>query len=229
MDPNLSVEVLPGVGNFYSRKLNRLEIKTVNDLIYHFPFRYDDFSTIKTIDLINIDEKITVQGNIWQIKNIRTPRGKFITTAIVADQSGTIEVIWFNQPYLTKILKSGTPVSLSGKIDPKSPKPKLIAPSYEIIRTSQTVSAAPDTLHTGRLVPIYPETEGITSKWIRAKIAVILPLYLKNLQDFMPQEVIKRQHLKSLNESLTKIHFPKNFEEASEARERLGFDELFLT
>ncbi len=229
MDPSLAIEVLPGVGNFYSKKLNRLEIKTVNDLIYHFPFRYDDFSTIKTIDLANLDEKITIQGNIWQIKNIRTPRGKFITTAQVADQSGTMEVIWFNQPYLTKILKSGTPVSLSGKLDPKSPKPKLIAPSYEIIRTSQTVSAAPDTLHTGRLVPIYPETEGITSKWIRAKIALILPLYLKNLQDFMPQEVIKRQHLKSLNESLTKIHFPKNFEEASEARERLGFDELFLT
>ncbi len=229
MDPNLAVEVLPGVGSIYSKKLNRLEIKTVNDLIYHFPFRYDDFSTIKTIDLINIDEKITIQGNIWQIKNIRTPRGKFITTAQVADTSGTIEVIWFNQPYLTKILKSGTPVSLSGKLDPKSPKPKLIAPSYEIIRSSQAVSATTNTLHTGRLVPIYPETEGITSKWIRAKIAVILPLYLKNLQDFMPQEVIKRQNLKSLNESLTKIHFPKNFEEASEARERLGFDELFLT
>lgn len=229
MDPNLSVEVLPGVGNLYSKKLNRLEIKTVNDLIYHFPFRYDDFSTIKTIDRANLDEKITIQGNIWQIKNVRTPRGKFITTAQVADQSGTMEVIWFNQPYLTKILKSGTPVSLSGKLDPKSPKPKLIAPSYEIIRTTQTVSVAPDTLHTGRLVPIYPETEGITSKWIRAKIALVLPLYLKNLEDFMPQEVVKRQHLKSLGESLTKIHFPKSFEEASVARERLGFDELFLT
>jgi ATP-dependent DNA helicase RecG len=229
MDPNLAIEVLPGVGNFYSKKLNRLEIKTVNDLIYHFPFRYDDFSTIRTIDLANLDEKITIQGNIWQIKNIRTLRGKFITTAQVADQSGTVEVIWFNQPYLTKILKSGTPVSLSGKLDPKSSKPKLIAPSYEIIRTSQTVSSTPDTLHTGRLVPIYPETEGVTSKWIRAKIAVILPLYLKNLQDFLPTKVIKRQHLKSLGESLTKIHFPKTFAEASEARERLGFDELFLT
>ncbi len=152
MDPNLAVEVLPGVGNLYSKKLSGLEIRTIKDLLYHFPFRYDDFSNIKTIDRANLDEKITIQGNIWQIKNIRTPRGKFITTALVADQSGTIEVIWFNQPYLTKILKAGTPVSLSGKLDPKSPKPKLIAPSYEVIRTNQAISTVPQTLHTGRLV-----------------------------------------------------------------------------
>ncbi len=228
MDPKTPIEVLPGVGNLYSKKLKKLEISKIEDLIYHFPFRYDDFSQIENIAKANPNEKITIQGTIWQIKNIRTPRGKFLTTAIIADQSGTIEVIWFNQPYLTKTLKAGTPVSLSGKLDPKSPRPKLIAPSYEILR-AQVAQFSSQTLHTGRLVPIYPETEGITSKWLRAKIASILPFYVKTVTDFMPLEIIAKENLENLGAALTKIHFPKTYQDVELARKRLGFDELFLT
>src|SRR3989344_4040202 len=231
MDPNLSVEVLPGVGSIYSKKLNRLEIKTVNDLIYHFPFRYDDFSTIKTIDLANLDEKITIQGNIWQIKNIRTPRGKFITTAQVADQSGTIEVIWFNQPYLTKILKAGIQVSLSGKVQLDGSHPKLISPTYEVIRSTDKRLTTNDqpTLHTGRLVPIYPETEGLSSKWLRNRIANLLPIYIKSRNDFLPANIAKSQNLDDLSSALSKIHFPASYDDIEKARKRLAFDEIFLT
>ncbi len=231
MDPQTRIEVLPGVGDFYAKRLAKLDIKTIVDLIYHFPFRYDDFSQIESIARANTNEKITIQGTIWQIKNIRTPRGKFLTTATVADESGTIEIIWFNQPYLTKTLKAGTPVSLSGKLDPKSPRPKLVSPSYEVLRNQSPVTShqSPNTLHTGRLVPIYPETEGVTSKWLRAKIGAILPFYVKTLDDFLPKEIASRQNLEDLESSLTKIHFPKTYDDVEEARKRLGFDELFLT
>ncbi len=227
MDPETKVADLPGVGTFYKLKLKRLGIETVEDLIYHFPFRYDDFSKVEEIRDIVPGEKLSIQGVIWQIKNIRTRFGKFITTAQVADPSGVVDVIWFNQPYLTKSLKAGTPISLSGKIDTSGPHPKLMSPSYEIIRPQSPVIGQ-QTIHTGRLVPIYPETEGVTSKWLRAKIAQILPQYLKSQKDFLPDEITKRQKLEDLKTALSKIHFPKKWEEIEMARARLAFDELFL-
>ncbi|MDO8486937.1 MAG: ATP-dependent DNA helicase RecG [Candidatus Curtissbacteria bacterium] len=237
MNPQTKVADLPGVGAFYKLKLKRLGIETVEDLIYHFPFRYDDFSKVEEIRNIVPGEKLSVQGVIWQIKNIRTRFGKFITTAQVADQSGVVDVIWFNQPYLTKTLKAGTPISLSGKVDTSGPRPKLMSPAYEILRSSQQPSSVGSdptniqqgrTLHTAALVPIYPETEGVSSKWLRAKIAAILPVYLKTQKDFLPQDIISREKLISIDSALQKIHFPKKWEEIETARSRLAFDELFL-
>ncbi|MBI2599175.1 ATP-dependent DNA helicase RecG [Candidatus Curtissbacteria bacterium] len=259
MDPKTKVSDLPGVGAFYKIKLKRLAIETVEDLIYHFPFRWDDFSKVEAIRDITPGGKLSIQGVIWQIKNIRTRFGKFITTAQVADPSGVIDVIWFNQPYLTKTLKAGTPISLSGKVDTTGPRPKLMSPAWEIIRNqlpnshpggsiatdriSTSDSIAPSsqsstslqndnapqpTLHTGRLVPVYPETEGVSSKWLRAKIASILPQYLKTQKDFLPPDIKSRQNLLTLEDALSKIHFPKKWDDIEKARSRLAFDELFL-
>src|SRR3990167_7901718 len=197
MDSHTPISNLPGIGSYYTRKLKKLEIETVEDLIYHFPFRYDDFSQISTISSLTPGEKISIQGVIWQIRNIRTRSGKFVTVATVADQSSTIEVIWFNQPYLTKTLKAGLPVSLSGKVQLDGSHPKLISPTYEVIRSTDKRLTTNDqpTLHTGRLVPIYPETEGLSSKWLRNRITNLLPIYLKNQIDFLPQEIVKREKL----------------------------------
>lgn len=233
MNPNTSVASLPGVGIYYAKKLKKLDIETVEDLVYHFPFRYEDFSQISPIQNLVPGEKISIVGNVWQIKNVRTRTGKFITNATVADESGTIEVIWFNQPYLTKSIKSGTPISLSGKVQLDGYKAKLISPSYEILRSNQLPVARDqnqvETTHTGRLVPIYPETEGLSSKWLRAKIKTILPIYVRGLDDFLPDEIKKREKLINLEKGLSQIHFPNSLDEAQAAKERLGFDELFLT
>ncbi len=135
MNSKTPVEKLPGIGKYYSYKLKKLEVETLEDLIYHFPFRYDDFSQVAPIQNLTPGEKVSVQGIVWQIKNIRTRRGKFVTIATVADQSGTIEVIWFNQPYLTKNIKAGTPISLSGKVELDGHRYKMVSPQYEILRT----------------------------------------------------------------------------------------------
>ena len=225
MNPQTPVDQIPGIGKHYAYKLKKLDIKTVEDLVYHFPFRYDDFSKIAELGQIReVGEKLSIQGNVWTIKNIRTRRGKFITVATVADESGTVEVVWFNQPYLTKNIKPGTFISLSGKVELEGKKLKMLSPSWEIIKAPKVET----TLHTGRLVPIYPETEGVTSKWLRAKISGVLPQYLKVQQDFMPEEIIKRQKLLTLDSALQKIHFPKDYRAAETARKRLSFDELFL-
>src|SRR3989344_4625053 len=249
MDPQTPIENLPGVGSYFARKLKKLEINTVEDLIYHFPFRYDDFSRISTISNITPGEKISVQGVIWQIRNIRTRSGKFVTVATVADQSATIEVIWFNQPYLTKTLKAGQPVSLSGKIQLDGNRPKLISPSYEILRQTANPKLRPclgqddtqskglafnqaapiqntkymihDTIHTGRLVPIYPETEGLSSKWLRTRISNLLPIYLKDQNDFLPANIANNKNLDTLDSALSKIHFPKSYKDVEMACKRL--------
>lgn len=238
MDPKTKVAGLPGIGSAYNLKLKRLDIETIEDLIYHFPFRYDDFSKVEEIRDIKPGEKLSIQGTIWQIKNIRTRSGKFITTAQVADPSGVIDVIWFNQSYLTKTLKPGTPISLSGKVDTSGRRPKLMSPTWEVIRSTPIDSKVSilrsktyplnSTLHTGRLVPIYPETEGVSSKWLRTKIANILPSYIETEQDFLPKEILSRQKLTSLKEALTQIHFPKKWDEVESATKRLAFNELFL-
>ena len=237
MDPQTPVENLPGVGNYFGGKLKKLEIKTLEDLIYHFPFRYDDFSQISLVSNLTPGEKISIQGVLWKIQNIRTRSGKFVTSATVADESGTIDVIWFNQPYLTKVLKAGLAVSLSGKVQLDGYKPKLVSPSYEIIRSTsnqlpatsyQQPVTSNQTLHTGRLVPIYPETEGLSSKWLRAKIANFLPVYKDLTKDFLPKKIIEDQKLEPQNSALQKIHFPKSYEDVKEARKRLAFDEVFL-
>src|SRR3990167_5986738 len=234
MNPDLAISNIPGVGKYFSYKLKKLNINTVEDLIYHFPFRYDDFSQIKTIDNVQTGEIASIQGIIWQIKNVRTRSGKFVTVATVADQSGTIEIIWFNQSYLTKILKPGMQISLSGKIQFDGFRPKLISPSYEIIRTNSndqipnSKNLQIETLHTARLVSVYPETEGVSSKWLRAKIAKILPEYLKNTEDFVPKQILDRRTLANLTNALNYIHFPKSQDEIDKAKKRLAFDELFL-
>jgi len=227
MIPDTPISSLSRVGKFYSFKLKRLGVQTFEDLIYHFPFRYDDFSKIEQIKDVDPGEILSLQGVVWQIKNIRTPRGKFLTIATVADESATVEVIWFNQPFLTKVIKAGMPISLSGKAKIDKGRLKLISPAYEILRgalKNQTVS----TVHTGRLVPIYPETEGVTSKWIRSLMATLLPEFLKNEKDFMPKEILKRHSLINLHNALNQIHFPQNLEQLEKARKRLAFDELFL-
>lgn len=229
MQQNTPIVSLPGVGSFYTNRLEKLEISTVRNLVYHFPFRYEDFSQVEKIRDVENGQKLSIQGIILQIKNIRTRFGKFLTSATVSDQSGTIEVIWFNQPYLTKTLKAGTPVSLSGKVKMEGSHPKLMSPTWEVIRnqipeTRDQIS----TLHTGRLVAVYAETEGISSKWFRAKIALVLPRYLEKLDDYLPQNIINEEKLIPLSEALTKIHQPESFEDVELARKRLGFDELFL-
>ncbi len=209
------------IGPQFSKRLEKLGIKTVRDLIYHFPFRYDDFSLTSDIGAAQPGERVTIRGQIIEIKNIYTRGGRKIQTATVSDASDKIEVTWFNQPYLVRTLPVGTWVSLSGKIDWFGRKRVLMAPEYE------KVSGTSGTIHTGRLVPVYPETYGISSKWLRSRIARVLPQVLPEIEDFLPENIQRKNRLIELCDALQQIHFPENLEEDKTARKRLAFDEFF--
>ncbi len=131
-----TVTILPGVGDRYARILERLDIITVGGLLTYFPVGYIDSSDVRTLSDLNREEKLTVEVWLESITSIRLRGGKTLQKAFVSDHEARIEVVWFNQPYLAKSLSPGMQVLLRGKLNPKSPKPQLTSPEYEIITTS---------------------------------------------------------------------------------------------
>lgn len=216
------------VGNQYGKRLiNGLGIKNVKDLLYHFPARYEDLSFKKTISQLQDGEKVTLEGQILTIKNLFTRSGKQIQKCLFSDGKQTLNVTWFNQPYLIKTLAPGTKVNLAGKVKKSLYQNwELVSPQFEIIknRPGQTIT----NIHTGRLVPIYPETYGLSSKWLRSRIKSLLPFIDAQVTDWLPEEIIKKEKLLTLPEALKKIHFPKDNQDVIQSRKRLGFDELLI-
>ncbi len=194
----------------------------VRDLLYYFPFRYDDFSNIIPIAKLELHKSATIQGKILGVKNIRTFRKKMvITEAIIQDKTNSTKAIWFNQSFLGKILKTGDWVSLSGKLAFGKKGYYLSNPSYEIMRPDKFLT------HTAGLISVYPETAGITSRLIRYALKLILPV-INQIQEFLPSDITRRQNLLPIKAALKEIHFPKTKISAEKARRRLSFDELFL-
>ena len=220
---------LPMVGPTYAKRLEKLAIKTVEDLLFHFPHRHDDFRLISQISQIQPGETVTVHGQIISSQNIYTRKGIKIQKALIADPAGQIEATWFNQPYITQTLKPGLKVALSGKVDTFGFKVSFSSPEYEIITSSkQQVKNNLGPIHTSRLVPIYPETRGVSSKWLRSRIAPLLDQIDSLVSDWLPSPIIKKQKLLDLSTSLRQVHFPDSLKTLQKARHRLAFDELFL-
>jgi len=215
------IKEIKKVGPTYLKRLHQLKIKNIRDLLFHFPHRYDDFSQIVSISQLTEGRKATIKGEIVEIKNTRLFHKRMVLTeALVKDKSGTIKVVWFNQPYLIQTLKKGKMVSLSGKLSFVKKILCLSNPVHEIAQTKETT-------HTGRLVPIYHETAGLSSRYLRYLIKPLLPL-INQITDFLPKPIKKQFKLVSLSQAIQQIHFPNNYQSAQAARQRLAFDELFL-
>lgn len=209
------------ITSFYLKKFEKLGIKTIKDLILYFPRRYNDFTNLAPIADVSVGQVATIRGKILKIKSISIFRRHInITEALVEDDSGTIKAIWFNQPYLAKVLAEGSNVSLSGKIERYKKGIQISNPMYE------KIDELGDLTHTGRLVPVYPETAGLTSRYIRKLVKGFLT-FSREIPDILPEEIKKRHNFPSLQEALAEIHFPQNKESLKKARERFGFEELF--
>jgi ATP-dependent DNA helicase RecG len=249
MNLSTSVEKIPRVGPQYQKKLKKLGIKTVRDLLYHFPHRYEDFSNLTKISDVKEGETICVQGKILEIKNTRTWQKKMmITNAVVEDNSGALKVVWFNQPYLIETLKPGTNVCLAGKVAMGKKSYAgiyLSSPAYEKISDSEKKIL----IHTGGIIPVYPETEGLSSRWLRYILRPILAQFSsyarqkagyggstiafgegekKEIKDPLPEKIKKENDLLPLNKAIWQIHFPDSKDLAKEAKKRFSFQELFF-
>ncbi len=214
---------VPGIGSSYAEKLKYLGLNTINDLIHYYPFRYEDFSNVTTIENVKLDEPVTLIGDIWSITSIHTKTHKVMTRAIFNDGTSSIELIWFNQPWLSKSINAGNKIQIAGKISKSGNKLTCLSPKWEKVLDE---SPANNSLHSGRIVPIYSESLGITSKWLRQKIGDSIKQVSPLIVDPIPESV--RPGLLPLPEALELIHFPNTPEDIEKAKQRLSFDELFF-
>lgn len=208
-----SLTQIPGIGSKTLTKLNKLNIFTPKDLLYHFPYRYVDFSHITFINNTNENKAVTITGKLLSFQNIFTKSHKNLQKAVVSDKTGQINLLWFNQPYLSKNFKVGEIYSFAGTVSLFQNKKTIISP----------VSGQ---FSTGKIIAIYPETSGLTSNWFRKTIQNILPQLINNTTDNLPFEIIKNYQLLDLSTSLTQIHLPSNSKMLQLARYRLSIDEI---
>ncbi len=218
IDLSTPVENILGIGKEYARRLAKLEINTVKDLLYHAPSRYLDRSIIAQIGSLQEGENITVKAKVEDIKLVRIFRKRMtLQKSVVSDETGKLDIVWFNQPYLVNQLKNKT-VFFSGEVKKQGKKLQLISPEYEIDTGSPTI-------HTGTIVPIYPETYGISSKWLRNKIKEVRSK-ITAIPDAL-QDILKNDTLLTLENALRHLHQPQEKSNIEKARTRLAFDELF--
>ncbi|MGC9968686.1 MAG: ATP-dependent DNA helicase RecG [Minisyncoccia bacterium] len=220
-------EVL-GAKSAFLRRLEQLGIKNIRDLLWHFPSRYEDFSKIYSIADLEPGQQATVQGIIEEVHASQSWRRHMsIVEAMIADESGVIRAIWFNQPYVANILKVGRRANFAGKVSLADDGERYLShPAYEVLRGNE--AAAPrETTHTARLVPVYPETRGLTSRGLRFIMQSIIKRALP-LKEWIPQPTLAKLNFPEINQAIRTIHFPKQLADAAAAQKRFSFEDLFL-
>ena len=210
---------LPAIGPAYAQKLANLGVHTVRDLLYLLPYRYDDFSQLRTIDRLKWGEEVTVIGTVWDIKSRVIGEDRRLVTAVVGDGTGEMQMSWFN-PFVERQLHTGHAYAFSGKVDNYRHVPVIRNPQFEPLDRNQ--------VSTGRLAPVYPLTEGISMQWLRGVLDRTVKSFATEAFDFLPEEVRRQAGLLPLAEALTQIHFPDNHERLAAAHRRLSFDEFFV-
>lgn len=195
-------------------------MKQIDDLLNHLPTRYLDYSNLSKISDLKVGDIVTIKGKIVSLKNVYTKRGLKMQVGSVQDDTSKLSIVWFNQPFLVKTFYPGRNVALSGKVSLFSGKTALVSPEYEILTELH------DTVHTGRLVPIYPETSDISSKRIRTNIRRSFDSEIKEIKEFLPPPILKKYNLLEIKKAYKLIHFPKTPKEAEEGKKRIAFNEL---
>lgn len=232
----LSIQYIKGVGPQRARLLNRLGIKTVRDMLFYFPYRYEDRTNIRKISDLTVGPLLsggiqTVSGRVIA-KDIRRVSKKLNLFELkVSDKTGTVVGKWFNQPFMEKRFQKGQEIILSGvvKFPYRGFYLEMENPEYEILSDDED-----SLIHTGRIVPVYRVTEGLSSRQLRTIIYNSLKAHLNEIKDPLPQEILKRNQLLGLREAIMGSHFPVNETISrlnswqTDYQRRVSFDELFM-
>lgn len=203
-------------------KLTKMELLTVRDLLWHFPVRYEDYSKITKIAELKPGDQVTVRAEVRKVTTRQSFKSHISVVEVLAtDETGGITLVWFNQPYVAKNLHEGAHVNFAGKVFSNKTGLHIANPSFETLHGTSV------TTHTAGLIPVYPETRGLTSKGLRYLIKSFLDI-IEFIPDFLPEEVLTSHNLPDLNSALRKIHFPKSQESADRAKVRFAFEYVFL-
>lgn len=211
------VSRLNGVGESVAKKLAVLGVHTVNDLLHFYPRRYDDYSQLTLTSQLK-PGIVSIEATIKQITGRYVRRGMHITEAIASDQTGSVRLVWFNQPYRANATKSGKSYFISGNFEMSRGRLAIMNPAMEL--------ASDFPINTARIVPKYKETKGLKSNTIRKILANTRPV-IEKLAENLPEAVITANKLISKSEAVQAMHFPESDKQLEKARRRLGFEEVF--
>ncbi len=206
------VDVLAGVGPAVKKRLGKLGLETIGDLLSHRPFRYEDPADEKRISELAIDEEAVVAAEVQRFSSRPTRRRLTIQTASVSDGSGRLAAVWFNQPWLEKQLRPGTSVRLRGRLQRRG---EFLVKTFDVGGPSATADFA----------PVYRASEEITSKKLRELVGAAVP---RAVLDPLPADLKQRDRLPQRADALWALHRPRSLAEAEMGRVRLAFDELLL-
>lgn len=225
MDLSLPVSALPRTHSRTTTRLESIGIKTYRHLLNYYPFRYDDFSKIVPISFLRYGEVCTIKGQVTKISSGYSKKGMQTLTLRVTDNSGHINIVFFNQKFLASILKEGSYTSIAGSMVRFGKNITFQPSDYEALATPDS-----PTVHTGKIVPVYSQIYGLSAKTIREKINYLLQ-NVKIMKDedleILPSEILSKHKLLGKKDAILKIHYPSTLEESEIAKNRLAFDELF--
>jgi ATP-dependent DNA helicase RecG len=218
---NAPTTAVRGIGDKQSALLEKLGLLTIEDMLYYFPFRYDDYSELKPIRNLEYGEEVTILAWVKSIKTFQIPNKKRkVTQVIVSDSTGSIQLMWFNQPYQTRYLRKDMFLSISGKIEQYMGRLVMYHPEYEQVDKQQ--------LNTNRIVPVYRLTAKLSQRWLRRIMHNVVSYWSPKIPDFVTEYILEDADLMDLSTALMEIHFPENKSNLKKARHRLAFDEIFL-
>ena len=215
-----SVTALRGVGPRQSKRLTRLGIHTIRDMLYFFPRRHDDYSQLKSINRLELGEDVTIMGQVRDASVRETRGGTTLFKAHLTDSTDVIEVTWFNQPYLADRIKPGQQIVVSGQVDEYMGRLCFTSPTWEPLEE--------ELLHTARLVPVYSLTSGVGARWLRGLMKRTVDYWSKRLPDHLPASIREEENLLDLEIAIVQAHFPDSKRLLEQAYHRLAFDELFV-
>ncbi|MFQ5834841.1 MAG: ATP-dependent DNA helicase RecG [bacterium] len=222
-DLDSPVRYAKGVGEKKAQVFNRLGIRTISDLFWHFPTGYEDRSQIIPIGQALPGKKVVIEGKILATGQRRIRKNLSFLKVAIRDETGIIYAIWYNQDYLVQLLKKGRDIVISGRVGWDFGELQINVEDFELLSGNEE-----DNLHLKRIVPFYPLTEGLSHRTLRRIIKVNLEEKSPYLVDLLPAEIRKRYSFISLKEALNSIHFPESFARQKEAQRRLTFEEFFL-
>ena len=197
------------------------EIRTVGDLLHHYPRRYIDRSRVATIGALEVGRPATVIATVRKVAKRLTRRHQTMVVIQLADGTGSLDLTFFNQPWTANLYKAGTELAVSGFVTLYKGKLQLSNQEVEILRGEGV-----ETVHTGRITPVHPASDGITTRTIRELVYRALER-LSSIPDPMPADIAREEDLSSYDEAIRRIHFPDDDRQLAAAVERLKFDELF--
>lgn len=208
-----------GVGSKRAALFEKLGIHTIEDLLTYLPRRLEDRSHFKQIGELTQGDEVCVRARLLAVDQIRIRAQMTIVKAALEDDTGLLYAVWFNQPWLAKQLPQGEKIDLYGKVEQHYRELQMRSPVWE---------PAGDRMETGRLVAVYPTTEGISDRVLRAVIARNLEVYGRAFQDLLPAPLRKKHNLLSKRDAIRSIHFPEDRDTFETARRSLAFEELYL-